>query len=98
MAVFSLLPYLDSREATGYLLLLTGVYRGQEFGFTSASVLVLRPPGQRSSWWVRDGVKVRVGRRGECLLRLLSLFCVFQREILIYQYKRNIVFCKNGLL
>lgn len=58
----SLLPSLDSWEAEGYLLLLTGVYRGQEFRFISVSLLVLWPPSQRLSWWVRDGVGVRVER------------------------------------
>jgi hypothetical protein len=36
------------------MLMLTGVYRGQVFGFISVSLLVLRPPARRSSWWVRE--------------------------------------------
>jgi len=36
------------------------------------SLLVSWPPDKWSSSWVRDLVEVRVGRRGDCLLQLLS--------------------------
>jgi hypothetical protein len=44
-AVLSLLPYLDIWVAAGYLLLLTGVYRGQEFEFFSVPLLVPQKMG-----------------------------------------------------
>ena len=89
-AVFSFLLSLDSWEAAGYILLLTGVFCGQLFRDLFC-VLCLRPLAQRSSWWVRDGVEVRVRRREDCLLRLFGFCYIFVWVVLIYQCKRDLV-------
>ena len=81
-----LLKFLDTAVTNTRKSLRSNIYYScLEFAVCRSLELSLCPSWyygrhpQRSSWWVRDGVKVRVGRRGECLLRLFCLFYVFQR-------------------
>jgi len=62
-------------------IFLTWVYCGQLFVFISVSLLVIRSPVQRSSWWVCAGVELGVGRRGGYLLRLFKFRVTYFYEL-----------------